>query len=237
MLNMKLLTVAPLAALLIWPVHKPSSVPTSVPTEALQQTNAIVVHSEMPISIVSARVDSEEGRQLSALNYTVKNNSNQTIQRFAIGAYLVANSGGKCMRGEVWTVKEDLRPNATKQFSTTLRNYVDQNGRLAVALVSVTDQVIETKANFPQLRNALKQIASTNDVNMPGNLPAVGVTTNAAPPPPAGSCPGFCASARADALNTCLGEGCTLTAFSCNQTACSYSFACRCCDPQGQHCN
>lgn len=234
MLNIKLLAAAPVVALLIWPSHKPSNNLASVPTRALQQSNAIIVPSEMPLTIVSARVDSEEGRQLSILNYTVKNNSSQTIKRFALGAYLVANNNGKCLRGEVWTVKEDLRPNATKQFSTTLRNYVDQNGRMAVAFVSIADQVIETKATFPQLRNALKQVASTNDV--PANLPAVSVTTSAAPPPPAGNCdPGFCASARADALSTCIGEGCQLTTFSCSQSACSYSFACRCCN--NGHCN
>lgn len=235
MLNSRLLTIAPLVAMFIWPAHKPSTVP-AVPSQALQESNAVVVPSEMPIAVISARVQSEEGRQLSVLNYAVKNNSNQTIKRFALGAYLVQNNGGKCLRGEVWTVKEDLRPNAIRHFSTPLRNYVDQNGRLAVALVSVADQVIETKTNFPELRKALKQIASTGDATLVSSIAPVGVTTNAAPPP-ASSCPGFCASARADALNTCLGEGCTLTAFSCNQTACSYSFACRCCDPQGQHCN
>ena len=177
MLNLRLFAVVPLAALLIWPSRQPSSTAASVPTKGLEQTDAIIVPSEMPLTVVSARVESEEGRQLSTLNYTVKNNSSETIKRFALGAYLVANNNGKCLREEVWTVKEDLRPNATKQFSTTLRNYVDMNGRLALALVSVADRIVETRADFPQLREALKQV-SLNDVIASSDLPTVGVRTN-----------------------------------------------------------
>ena len=232
--NLRLLAVVPLAALLIWPSHKPSNTSASIPTNGLRQTDAIIVPSEMPLTVVSARVDSEEGRQLSILEYTVRNNSSQTIKRFALGAYLVANNNGKCLRGEVWTVKEDLRPNATKQFSTTLRNYVDLNGRLAVAFVSAADQATETKADLPELRKTLKQVASTDTIAS-SDLQAVGVNTNAVPPSPDSCDAAFCTTARQDALQTCLGEGCQLTTFSCNRTACSYSFGCRCCTDG--HCN
>lgn len=201
-------------------------------TNASVQVPALVIPTETPVTLVSAVVESEEGRQLSVLHYSVKNTSNQTIKRFAVGAYLVSGQG-QCLRGEGWTIKEDVRPNATKQLSITLRSYLDQNGRLAVASLAAADQAVETKADLSELKKALKQIAS-NDAIVASDFSAIPVTTK---PAPAGDqCDaGFCTEARSNALSICLGEGCQLSTFSCNRNACSYSFGCRCCTDG--HCN
>jgi len=196
---------------------------------------AIVIPSELPVVFVSATVESDHGRQLSTLHYSVKNTSQSPIQRFTVSAFLVGSTGN-CMKGEGWSINEELTPGATKEFSTPLKNYVETGTRLTVTFASAADKATEMKIDTPQLRSSLRQVAGGDILAAQERVLMQRVRAYSGSNTPAGSCePAFCSTNRSDALSTCLGEGCQLSTFTCSQSACSYSFACRCCT--NGHCN
>ncbi len=202
-----------------------------------QDSNAIVIPTEMPLAFVTAVVQAESGRQLSILHYTVKNNSDRDVISFTVSAYVTAASA-KCVSGEGWTITENIPANSTRTFSTTLKNYVTQDSRLALAFTSVRDETSKSTANPTQIKKALAQISGA-DVIGQSQVPFIetvqATASPSASPQPAAACdPGFCTEARTSALAICLGENCQLGGFSCSQSACSYTFTCRCCT--GGHC-
>ena len=212
--------------------------PRLLPAQASSpDSSAIVIPSEIPLAFVSAAVQPEPGRQLSILHYTVKNNSGRDVTSFTVSAYVTAVSA-KCLQGEGWTITEDIPSNSTRSFSTTLKNYVNQDSRLAVVFTAVRDEATTSTANAAQIKKALAQISGA-DVMGQSQVPSmetVQATTGSSvsTQPAAGCDPGFCTDARTNALAICLGENCQLGGFSCSQSACSYSFTCRCCT--GGHC-
>ncbi len=139
----------------------------------------IISPSTMPQVIESAALQSDEGRQLTFLTYTIKNSAAADVQNFAMAVYLL-NSFGYITAGEGWNVRTLLPKGSTREFTEPLGHYVAFGHKLVVVLTGAQTSESSWRVEGNDVLRSIRQRFPLSSTSSAGNLkPAVSVTSQA----------------------------------------------------------
>jgi len=183
--------------------------------------------SGMPFLLSIKEATEADGRGLSSLVYSIKNNTDSSIERIQLRVYIF-NSDGQLTGGEGWIEDVKVKPYSTKKLSIVLRNKVGPEDRTVAILESVGQRSGMWTINSFELFPVLAGYLYKNSNELPRGEFRPGQVLHLVYEPIAdagGSGGSYCSSRLQEARDSCGSGG--IASFSCNPSTGAWAFACR----------
>jgi hypothetical protein len=162
----------------------------------------------MPIQFTEVIMRNNRGS--AELNYTLANNSGQSIGGFDL-ALLDFNPAGKLMGIQSWSVQTNLEASARQNFSQPLRHRVTAGDRLVLCVETIRGDVNTWEVDF----NDLAQTIGASAMGANAMVPEAKQRIEKIPESFGGA---YCSDAFAKAFRLAKsGDGKSLTAFTCDR--------------------
>ncbi|MCA1615708.1 MAG: hypothetical protein LC800_16730 [Acidobacteria bacterium] len=187
----------------------------------------------LPVAVEKATVTERDGRGLYTLNYTVTNLAESPLTSLRV-AFFVIDPAGHVKGGEGWQENIALTSKAAKKLSTVLSTPTNVGDRAVFVVAGAISGVGGWEVSSDEIAKGVKTFVNVGHNSLPVAAYAGAAVraagdwrTKAGAAPAVFTCAtDFCKSKNAEAVKSCKNNG-GVESFSCDPTACTFSFSCR----------